>query len=116
NGAFFPIDGQLFGNQGRNHNFHFTVEIAVKFRYAGGETFRFTGDDDMWVFINRRLAINLGGMHSAETARVDLDRSSQNLGITKGGTYPLHMFFAERHTSASTFHVETTVAEWNSCE
>ncbi len=116
NGAFFPIDGQLFGNEGRPHNFHFTVEIAVKFRYAGGETFRFTGDDDMWVFINRRLAINLGGPHSAETDRVNLDARSQELGIAKGDAYPLHMFFAERHTSASTFHIETTVAEWDSCD
>jgi fibro-slime domain-containing protein len=113
--TFFPIDGMLFGNQGRAHNFHFTVEIAVKFRYVGGETFRFTGDDDMWIFINRRMAINLGGMHSAETGYVDLDAKSQELGITQGATYPLHMFYAERHTYGSTFHVETTVAEWDSC-
>src|SRR5262249_18222043 len=49
NRAFFPIDNQLFGNEGRFHNFHFTAEIAVKFRYAGRETFRFIGDDDLWV-------------------------------------------------------------------
>jgi fibro-slime domain-containing protein len=116
NNAFFPIDGQLFGNEGRNHNFHFTMEIAVLFHYAGGETFRFTGDDDLWVFINRRLAINLGGLHSAESASVDLDAKSQDLGIGKGQNYPLNLFFAERHTTASTFHVETTVAEWDACD
>jgi len=114
--AFFPIDDQLFGNQGRVHNFHFTAEIATSFRYDGGETFRFTGDDDMWVFINRTLAINLGGLHSAETATVDLDAKSQALDITRGNVYPMHMFFAERHTYASTFHIETTVAQWNACD
>ena len=114
--AFFPIDDQLFGNQGRVHNYHFTAEFSVKFRYAGGETFRFTGDDDIWVFINRHLAINLGGLHSAESDFVDLDQRSSELGITKGEAYPLNIFFAERHTTASTFHVETTVAEWDACD
>src|SRR5689334_16514733 len=36
NDAFFPIDGQGFGNQGRNHNFHFTVEVHTRFIYRGG--------------------------------------------------------------------------------
>lgn len=116
NDAFFPIDDQLFGNQGREHNFHFTLETAVNFRYAGGETFRFTGDDDIWVFVNRKLAVNLGGLHSALSAAVDLDAQSGDFGIVKGGAYPLHIFFAERHTSASTFHIETTVAEWDACD
>jgi len=116
NGAFFPLDGELFGNEGRNHNFHFTVEIAVKFRYAGGETFRFTGDDDIWVFVNRHLAINLGGLHSALSDSIDLDAKRVAFEIDKGGTYPLHVFFAERHTTASTFHIETTVAEWDACD
>jgi fibro-slime domain-containing protein len=116
NNEFFPIDGELFGNQGRPHNYHFTVAIAVKFRYSGGERFRFTGDDDIWVFINRHLAINLGGLHSSESDSVDLDARSQELGIAKSGVYPLNVFFAERHTTASTFHIETTIAEWDACD
>ncbi len=39
NGAFFPIDGQLFGNQGRSHNYHFTYEIHAEFPYNGGEVY-----------------------------------------------------------------------------
>jgi fibro-slime domain-containing protein len=114
--TFFPIDDQLFGNQGRPHNYHFTLELATKFRYEGGETLGFTGDDDLWVFINRRLAINLGGLHPPLSAIVDLDLKSQDLGLVKGETYPLHLFFAERHTTASSLHVETNVAEWDGCD
>lgn len=46
-GSFFPIDGQLFGNQGYSHNYHFTVELHTTFTYHGGEVFQFTGDDDI---------------------------------------------------------------------
>jgi len=45
--SFFPIDNQLFGNEGDPHNYHFTAEVVTSFRYQGGETFTFTGDDDV---------------------------------------------------------------------
>ena len=114
--SFFPLDGELFGNQGRSHNYHFTFEVNTAFTYRGGEVFRFTGDDDFWVFINRRLAIDLGGVHGPTAASVDLDTQSATLGITAGQTYPLHLFFAERHTTQSSFRVETTIAEFQLCD
>lgn len=103
NGNFFPIDDQLFGNQGRSHNYSFTFELHTDFTYRGGETFSFTGDDDVWVFINKSLAIDLGGVHPAESASVALD----TLGLATGGTYDLDLFFAERHTSSSSFAFTT---------
>ena len=116
NRQFFPIDGQLFGNEGRFHNFHFTLEASTIFQYIGGEVFRFRGDDDMWVFINRRLAIDLGGIHGAKRAEVALDERAAELEIEVGETYPLHFFFAERHTFESNFTIETSIAEPGSCE
>jgi fibro-slime domain-containing protein len=114
--TFFPIDDQLFGNEGHPHNYHFTLETRTTFEYRGGETFSFTGDDDMWVFINRRLAIDLGGLHSPRSASVDLDSMAPELGITVGNIYTLHFFFAERHTVQSTFNIETSIADPGSCE
>ena len=108
--AFFPLDGSGFGNQGREHNFHFTTEVHTTFRYEGGETFEFTGDDDLWVFINGQLAIDLGGVHGAQNASVDLDASASMLGITPGNEYTLDFFHAERHTSESNFRVDTNLA------
>jgi len=48
NGQFFPIDNMGFGNEGNPHNYHFTFELHTEFLYKGGETFTFTGDDDLW--------------------------------------------------------------------
>lgn len=88
-----------------SHNYHFTYEINTKFTYSGGETFSFTGDDDLWVFIDDELVIDLGGVHGALSSSVSLD----SLGLTVGNDYTLDLFFAERHTSASNFKIETSL-------
>jgi fibro-slime domain-containing protein len=109
NAAFFPIDGQLFGNEVYNHNYHFTYHIHSQFTYQGGETFSFTGDDDVWVFINKRLAIDLGGVHPSLSATANLDALAIPLGLTVGNVYDFDFFFAERHTTESNFHIDTSL-------
>ncbi|MGV1099788.1 fibro-slime domain-containing protein [Thiovibrio sp. JS02] len=106
NNAFFPIDNQLLGNEGRSHNYHFTFELHTGFTYQGGETFAFTGDDDLWVFIDDQLVIDLGGVHSAASGSVALD----TLGLTVGELYDFDLFFAERHTTQSSFRIDTSIA------
>jgi fibro-slime domain-containing protein len=112
---FFPLDASPAetsgtGQDGNPHNFGFTTELHTKFKYNGGEKFSFTGDDDLWVFINGKLAIDLGGLHPSATGSVDLDASATQLGITMGSEYTLELFHAERHTSASNFRIDTTLA------
>lgn len=113
---FFPIDDAGFGNEGRAHNFHFTLEASTSFVYEGGETFRFYGEDDLWVFINRRLAMDVGGTHPQEEAAIALDDLAEELRIEVGERYPLHIFFAERHTDGSAFSIETTIVGEFLCE
>ena len=104
-GSFFPIDGELFGDEGLSHNYHFTLELHTEFTYRGGEVFSFTGDDDIWVFIDDQLVIDLGGVHSAVSGSVSLD----DLGLTPGSTYNFDLFFAERQTSGSNFRMTTSI-------
>jgi fibro-slime domain-containing protein len=114
NQAFFPIDNQGWGNEGNNHNFHFTYELHMEFKYSGGEVFNFRGDDDVFVFVNNKLAIDLGGVHRAETGSLNLDQQAAMLGISKGNNYPIDFFQAERHTTESSFRIETSLAFSNS--
>ncbi|MFQ5429458.1 MAG: fibro-slime domain-containing protein [Phycisphaerae bacterium] len=103
--SFFPIDGQMFGNEGNAHNYHFTLELHSKFTFAPGLFFNMSADDDLFVFINDQLVIDLGGVHPPETANVNLD----TLGLVNGQTYDFDLFFAERHTTLSNLSFDTSI-------
>jgi fibro-slime domain-containing protein len=106
--GFFPINGQLAGNSdGENKNFHFTFEIETRFTHSQGaeNIFTFRGDDDVWVFIDDKQVIDIGGVHGAIEQTVPLDR----LGLVDGQSYKLKFFFAERHRTQSNFRIETTL-------
>jgi fibro-slime domain-containing protein len=108
-GGFFPIDNQLFGNSpgSPHHNYHFTYELKTQFTYqaSANQVFKFIGDDDVWVYINNQLVIDLGGVHAAHDQVIELNR----LGLVDGQTYHLDFFFAERHRTQSNFRIQTNL-------
>jgi fibro-slime domain-containing protein len=103
--SFFPLNGLGFGNQGNNNNFHFTSEVRYWFEYKGTEVLSFTGDDDVWVFVNKQLAVDLGGVHGAQSAAVTLSQVAATFNLVVGEVYEIAVFQAERHTTQSNYQL-----------
>jgi fibro-slime domain-containing protein len=96
NPGFYPIDKLGWGacdawgngcNEWLSHNYLFTSELRYWFEYKGGEVLNFSGDDDVWVFINGTLAVDLGGVHGREVGSVQLN-ATDGTGIVGYGDPP----------------------------
>ncbi|MBN2804574.1 MAG: DUF4215 domain-containing protein [Deltaproteobacteria bacterium] len=86
------------------HSFYFTSEITYWFAYDenNSATLKFTGDDDVWVFVNGQLAVDLGGAHAPLDGAITINKMD-NYGMTTGNVYRINIFHAERKMEGSSF-------------
>lgn len=93
------------GNGGRNQ--HFCFESHAKFAFKRGLKFSIRGDDDIWVFINNKLAVDLGGTHLSTPGYVDLDFFMKDAKVDS--IYDIDVFFCDRRTTMSNMRISTNI-------
>lgn len=124
---FFPLDdvdktiytdNSTYDYSDSSHNYFFGMRYDVEFTigdYVGDLTYKFSGDDDMWVVLdNTNVVIDLGGIHDAQQDTVDL---WSKLGLTPGSlneeqknqTHKLTILYMERGAGASNCQMEFTL-------
>lgn len=121
NTNFYPLDGRgwtavqgplreepQLGADNQLHNFYMTMHGQAQFTFRDGQTFRFSGDDDLWVFFDHKLGIDLGGIHPERSATIG-SAQLMALGLQPGVVYDLDIFFAERHVNDSNFSITTSL-------
>lgn len=120
--GFYPIDGLGYEQSGLlsktsainngNNNGSFTLRGESQFVYEHDKElyFTFTGDDDVYMYINGKLALDLGGAHGRNTKTVNLnDLNAKEYGLVEGQVATFTFFYMERCSDASTFGIETNM-------
>ena len=112
---FFPVDNRGFGNEWKasdgsspsDHNYAFTMELEVPFKVTKDMSFNFRGDDDVWVFIDKQIVLDLGGIH--EPVRGSFEVVKELGAGAIGQSKTLRVFYAERHSDGSNIEITTNI-------
>lgn len=80
-----------------------TGVIRAELTTAPGQRLGLSSADDAWLFVDGRLAIDLGSAHARSTQWIDLDR----LGHEPGRPVAVDVFLAERRSGDRHFRLES---------
>lgn len=94
--GFFPFNETAKPCSAGNYNYGFGTKLEFKFRLtedgkvtaSDGNTefpiqFTFSGDDDVWVYVDGKLALDVGGAHGRVDGKLDFSNKTATVSKTK---------------------------------
>ncbi|MCL2282719.1 MAG: fibro-slime domain-containing protein, partial [Fibromonadales bacterium] len=101
------------GARNKLHNYGFSLAGSGTFKYLQGtnDVFEFIGDDDMWIFIDGQLAADLGGVHLAAPAKLNINELAVARGWEYNSTHSINFFYMDRQTDGSNFKLKMSLSE-----
>lgn len=97
-------------NGAKNGSFTLRGESQFVYKEASNLYFTFTGDDDVYMYINGTLALDLGGAHGRNSKTVELNKLDPvKYGLVEDQVATFTFFYMERCSDASTFGIKTNM-------
>lgn len=93
--GYFPFNQNAQASKAYSYNYGFGTKMSFDFRLTSDGTvkdskgndvpirFRFSGDDDVWVFIDGTLVLDCGGSHGKVTGVIDFSKNTAYVSNVK---------------------------------
>ena len=94
-----------------NTNYNLTLEGHAQFIFYEDDNlyFNFTGDDDVYLYIDGIRVMDMGGAHSISKCGISLNDVKELCGLKDGEVYDFDFYYMERHGTAANFGIETNI-------